>query len=423
MDISLETITRSLDRLMANAQMDDVLRKTFQSCFFNTLETTVSESGNGKYFVVTGDIPAMWLRDSTSQISAYISFLQEDEHLRRLFRGVIAQQAEFLLIDPYANAFNRSASWAGHTDETVRNPWVWERKYELDSLCYPIRLWHEYFEATNDASIFTDTLHEAMHVIVQTMRVEQDHEKNSNYRFTRHHCPASDTLPFGTGTRVNFTGMVWSGFRPSDDACQFGYLIPANMFAAVVLPHLAKYAREMYADGWLAAEAESLARDIEFGIETYGVVDHPSYGKMYAYEVDGFGNHVLMDDANVPSLLSIPYMGYRTIDDPTYQRTRRFILSEDNPYFYRGTFACGIGSPHTPGQHVWPIALTMQALTSSDPIERARIMETLVTTTADTFVMHESFHVDEPKQYTREWFAWANSLFSELVVKLIRGGI
>lgn len=389
----------------------------FRRCYLNTLESTVAPLDDGTTFVITGDIPAMWLRDSTAQVHPYIRLAAEDAAIRRLVNGLIRRQAKYLLIDPYANAFNCAPNGHGHqTDKTQMNSWVWERKFELDSLCYPVQLLRDYVETTGDMDIFDATVHSMLQTIVTTMQIEQSHDERSPYIFERRG-RASDTLPFGgRGRRTNVTGMVWSGFRPSDDACAFGYLIPANMFAVVILGHVATFARDVYRDEALANAAERLRREIEFGIQTYGIVRHPRFGRMYAYETDGYGNYNLMDDANVPSLLSMPYLGYCTPDDPLYQNTRAFALSHDNPYFYRGSQAQGIGSPHTPPEYIWHIGLIMQGLTSTNADEQIDLVKTLISTTAGTNYMHESFHPDHPEQYTRSWFAWANSLFAEFIL-------
>jgi hypothetical protein len=238
------------------------------------------------------------------------------------------------------------------------------------------------------------------------------------YRFERPNPPLpSDTLTHeGRGAPVGFTGMTWSGFRPSDDACTHGYLVPANMQAVVVLGHLVRVAAEVLRDDLLRFEAGALRRAIHHGIETHARVQHAEFGEIYAYEVDGLGRAHLMDDANVPSLLSAPYLGYCTSNDPAYQRTRAFVLSDANPFFFAGRAACGIGSPHTPGPNIWPISLCMQGLTSADESERFGLLETLIRTDAGTGLMHESFHQDDPAVFTREWFAWANSLFAEFVL-------
>ncbi|QBD82555.1 glycoside hydrolase family 125 protein [Ktedonosporobacter rubrisoli] len=398
------------------------LASMFASCFPNTLETTVKLLDDGTTFVFTGDIPAMWLRDSSAQVNPYIKLAQDDPDLQRLLRGLIHRQAGYIVLDPYANAFNNGSEGQGHKgDRPLADPWVWERKFELDSLCYPVKLCYSYWKATQEETIFNGVVHQMLQKIVATMQVEQCHDQASSYTFERPYpAPQSDTLPFhGKGTRTNYTGMLWSGFRPSDDACKFGFLIPANMFAVVVLGYIEEIARSIYADERLARQAQTLRKEVDFGIKTYGIVEHPRYGRIYAYETDGYGNYNLMDDANVPSLLSMPYLGYCAIDDTLYQNTRRFVLSRDNPYYFAGTYAHGVGSPHTPTGYIWPIALSICGLTTQDKDEQEELLHMLVTTTADSGYMHEGFHQDDPRQFTRPWFAWANSLFAEFVLHVV----
>ncbi|MBO0789623.1 MAG: glycoside hydrolase family 125 protein, partial [Ktedonobacteraceae bacterium] len=244
----------------------------FAQCYPNTLETTVSLLEDGGTFVVTGDIPAMWLRDSSAQVNPYIHLASEDPALKRMLSGLIQRQAHYILLDPYANSFNIEPNGQGHNqDQPPAGPWVWERKYELDSLCYPIKLCYHYWRSTRDESVFTSTVHNMLRKIVEVMCVEQRHDECSTYSFQRFDPLApTDTLLFhGRGTRTNYTGMVWSGFRPSDDACKFGYLVPANMFAVVTLGYLSEMARAIYQDEALALRAEQLRAEIEFGIQTY----------------------------------------------------------------------------------------------------------------------------------------------------------
>ena len=394
-----------------------------KQCFLNTIETTVTQLDDGSYFVITGDIPAMWLRDSAAQVKPYIKYAAEDEQLREILRSIIAKHAFYVNLDPYSNAFNATDSGVifGYKDHTdFENGYIWERKYEVDSLCASLYLTHEYYTATKDRKIFTDSLHGMIHTIVQTFTDQQDHAATS-YFFSRENCPASDTLAHdGRGTPVNpETGMTWSGFRQSDDACQYGYLIPSNMMAVVALSYAAELADAGWNDMALASRCHALAAQIDAGIQKFGIVDHPKYGKIYAYETDGFGNYNLMDDANSPSLLSLPYLGYCEADDPIYQNTRRFILSKDNPYFYEGTAAKGIGSPHTPQNYIWHISLSMQALTSTNEEEIQYCMDTIAATHAGTCYMHEGFDVNDPSKFTREWFAWANTLFAQTVETLV----
>jgi meiotically up-regulated gene 157 (Mug157) protein len=433
MKTAAEKTDRSTEVLAAIRALEDVakraspalaarpkLKAMFERCFMSTIATTTEYRVDGTAFVLTGDIPAMWLRDSSAQVSHYLPWAARFPEVRRIVEGLVRRQLRYILIDPYANAFNRDPSGSSFSrDKTAMNPWLWERKYEVDSLCYPLELSYRLWKSTGSTAAFGGDFGKALDTVIDQWTLEQKHGERSPYRFEREDCPESDTLPnAGAGAPVAYTGMTWSGFRPSDDACRYGYLIPANMFAAVTLGHAAEIARSVLGDAALAGRAMALRAQIDEGIRTYGVYPHPAYGDIFAYEADGMGRYNLMDDANAPSLLSIPYLGYCGADDPVYQNTRRFILSRDNPYFYEGRYARGIGSPHTPQGYVWHIALTMQALTSTDPEEIAGVVDTLERTDAGTLQMHEGFNPDNPDEFTRPWFAWANSLFSELICRV-----
>lgn len=419
----------SLDPLIAAVQRAYAGRPelvgVFHDCLRNTLETTVRPHRDGGTFVATGDIAAMWLRDSSAQVETYLRAARLHGALRDALVGVLRRQAAYFAIDPYANAFNEQPAHEHFShDEPAPGPWVWERKYELDSLCYPVRLAHRLWRAGTDDHLDADT-HAMLVSIVDVMTVEQRHEATSPYRFQRHgeHVPATETLSrAGKGAPTAETGMVWSGFRPSDDACTYGYLVPANMFATVSLSELAEIADEVYRDAELAARARGVRAQVLAGIERFGLVEHPVHGRIWAYEVDGLGNQLLADDANTPSLLSAPYLGFCAPDDPTYLATRAFVLSAENPYYYSGAAASGIGSPHTAPGWVWPMSLTMQALTSTSSAERDGLVDRLLATTGGTGLMHESFDCNEPTRFTRPWFGWANSLFAELVLRRLEVG-
>lgn len=417
----MNAIDRERDRFTSYLEgVDKKLAAMFKNCYPNTAETTLKSLGEMDSFVITGDIPAMWLRDSTAQVRHYLPLAKEDRQVADLIEGLINRQFKCIEIDPYSNSFNsepNSACWC--KDEIEQSPWVWERKYEIDSLCYPILLSFLFWKETGRTSQFNDVFWSGIDSVLKLWRLEQDHSK-SDYRFIRLNCPPTDTLTRdGRGEPVAVTGMTWSGFRPSDDACTYGYLVPSNMFAVVVLKYVAEIAIEIKKDDALAEKALKLSSEIDSGIKQYAIVDHPEFGKIYAYETDGMGNYIHMDDANVPSLLSIPYLGYVDAEDEIYQNTRRFVLSKANPFYYEGKAAKGVGSPHTPPRYIWHIALSMQGLTSNDPKEMKQLLDTIVATDANTGFVHEGFDVDDPMRFTRPWFAWSNSIFSEFVIHCI----
>lgn len=392
----------------------------FKGCFLNTIETTVTKLSDGGYFVITGDIPAMWLRDSAAQLSHYIRYANEDEQLKEIIKSVIERHAQFVCLDPYSNAFNAVAKSCWTTDETdFHHELIWERKYEVDSLCASIYLAHSYYTCTLDESIFTEAFYKMIQNIVEVFKKEQNHAEKSSYYFHRPNAPVTDTMPCeGKGNPVAYTGMTWSGFRPSDDRCLYNYLVPSNMMAVCALKKAAELVSVGYSDNKLESECRSLAFDIDEGIKEHAVYEHPKFGKIYAYEVDGLGNMLFMDDANSPSLLSAPYIGYCDKNDELYKNTRRFILSHDNPWYFEGVVAKGVGSPHTGYDKIWHIALAMQALTSDDYEEIRSCLNMIASTHAGTYLMHESFNKDDAEDFTRPWFAWANSLFAELLLRL-----
>ena len=423
-----ESVDNLIREVKEKLQGREKLASLFEKCYANTLHTTVRELADGDTYVITGDIPAMWLRDSTAQMRPYLIPAKRDPMLAGLIAGVVRRQFFYINIDPYANAFNETANgvcW--DRNDLQRNDWLWERKYEVDSLCYPIQLAYLLWKNTGGTSQFNEDFQKGAERVIQTFRREQNHEENSPYRFVRENTYFTDTLSReGKGALVKGDiGLTWSGFRPSDDACTYGYLIPSNMFAAVVLGYLEEIEEAVYHNKQMQTEAACLRQQIEEGIGRYGIVETEDYGKIYAYEVDGFGQYNLMDDANIPSLLSLPYLGYQG-DAEMMQNTRRFILSEANPYYYQGKFARGIGSPHTPVNHVWQLSLIMQGMTSTDEGEKEDILRMLSKTDAGTGMMHESVYVDDPGKYTREWFSWANALFCEWILDIcgyrIEGG-
>ena len=403
---------------------DPELGHLFVNCFPNTLDTTVEPGtfeGKPDTVVITGDIPAMWQRDSSAQVWPYLDLARRDERLRSLIEGVIRRQTRHILIDPYANAFMAdlnapSLKWSRH-DQTEMKQGVGERKYELDSLCYPIRLAHGYWKRAGGTQPFDAQWHEAMRIVVRTMREQQRKHSLGPYHFQRTADTPTETLDEkGYGNPVNPVGLIASGFRPSDDACIFPFLVPSNLFAVTSLRQLAEMSSAILRDGALAQDASSLADEVETALRQYAIASTPQ-GTIWAYEVDGFGSHVLMDDANVPSLLGLPYLK-SSPDAALYARTRAFVWSERNPWFFRGTAGEGIGGPHEGANMIWPMSQTIYALTSNSDDEIRKAVQMLKTSTAGTGFIHESYFKDDPKQFTRPWFAWANTLFGELIAHL-----
>ena len=412
----------------------------FANCFPNTLESTVHYrviDGEDDTFVYTGDIPAMWLRDSGAQVWPYVQLANDDPRLKKMLRGVILRQLKCINIGRYANAFNDGPTGAGwQSDATDMQPDVFERKYEIDSLCYPIRLAYWYWQVTGDSSIFGDIWMEAIQNILLTFHEQQRKENRGPYHFFRMTDRTYDTVGWqGYGAPVKPVGLIASVFRPSDDRTSLPFLVPSNFMAVSSLRKAAEILEKVNAKNSsindisarqsplsMAIDCRTLADEVEQALKQYAIVDHPKYGKIYAFEVDGFGNRLLMDDANVPSLLGMGYLGDVPLDDPIYQNTRRFVWSEDNPWFFRGKAGEGIGGPHIGYDMVWPMSIMMKCFTSQDDDEIRWCMRTLLRTDAGMGFIHESFNKDDATNFTRPWFAWQNTLFGELVLKLIADG-
>ncbi|GAA5422298.1 glycoside hydrolase family 125 protein [Tetragenococcus halophilus] len=389
--------------------------KLFRHALIDTISNTVSVQDDGNIFVATGDIPAMWLRDSTFQVLPYLQLTNKIPEIKALLHGVIKQQLSFIQHDPYANAFNKSANGAHYSQDQSNIPisdWVWERKFEIDSLCAPLYLSFLLYEKTGYKEHLTEEFWKTVDQILDVFITEQHHEE-SDYYFKRTDCPPSDTLKNdGRASPVQYTGMVWSGFRPSDDACVYGYFIPGNLFIVSVLQKLLTIIPESFTA--VQEKMTTLLTEIKKGIQEFGQMTVAGE-TVYAYEVDGFGNQLFMDDANVPSLLSLPFLRFCAVDDPLYLSTRHQVLSRNNPFYYAGKYLAGVGSPHTPEDHVWPIALAMEGLTTQN-IEKIKAkIDLICATDANTNQCHEGVFVGDPNQYTREWFSWSNMTFCQLV--------
>jgi hypothetical protein len=398
--VELETIAK------AAAEYHDPnprLEAMYRAALLNTSQqATIAPDGTA--YVKTGDIPAEWLRDASAQVRPYLFFAKHDMQVASLLRGIIAREARYLQVDPYANAFTIDYR-------------VWEQKFELDSLAYPIVLAWSYWKATGDASIFTGDESLGFDRALETMEREQDHARNSKYT----HKELRDDAGAAQPNPVAYTGMIWTGFRPSDDACKYNYLIPSEMMAVVALGDLEEIERVVYRNLIKSHRAETLRSEVQDGIQKYGEVFTPNYGYIYAYEVDGLGHQTFMDDANIPSLLSAPYFGYTKTDSFVYKNTRRFLLSKDDPYYYVGSIARGIGSAHTTDGYVWPLALIVQGLTATSDAERHDVLNQLLASDPGDHLLHESFDPNDPGRFSRKDFGWPNALFSEFVLTTFSG--
>lgn len=400
----------------------------FENCFPNTIDTTIhyrkGEDGKNDTFVYTGDIHAMWLRDSGAQVWPYVQLANEDPALRDMIEGVIRRQFKCILLDPYANAFNDGPTGGEWMDDlTDMRPEVHERKWEIDSLCYPLRLAYEYWKVTGDTSVFDEEWLMAVQAVLNTFTEQQRKDNVGPYKFQRKTERALDTLNNdGLGAPVKPCGLIVSSFRPSDDATTLQYLIPSNFFAVSVLRKADEILSKVNHCEDLACRCRDMANEVADAIQKYAVYNHPVFGKIYAFEVDGFGNQLLMDDANAPSLMSLAYLCDVPVNDPIYQNTRRFVWSDSNPYFFSGKAGEGIGGPHIGYDMVWPMSIMMKAFTSTDDNETADCIRAILNTEAGTGFIHESFHKDDPANFTRPWFAWQNTLFGELILKLYNEG-
>jgi meiotically up-regulated gene 157 (Mug157) protein len=398
--VQLQSVAQAADDFRSpNRQLEAM----FRAALLNTSQqATIAPDGTA--YVKTGDIPAEWLRDASAQVRPYLFFAKSDPQVQSLLRGIIARMGKYLQIDPYANAFTLDYR-------------VWEEKFELDSLCYPIMLAWTYWKQTGDTSIFTADFGLGLDRALETMEREQDHPHNSKYTHRELHDDQGRPQP----NPVAYTGMIWTGFRPSDDASRYNYLIPSEMMAVVALGMLEEIYRDRYHNLIKSNRAKILRQEVQSGIQTFGIVFTPNYGYVYAYEVDGLGHALTMDDANIPSLLSAPYFGYTTADSLVYKNTRKFLLSKNNPYYYVGSVARGIGSAHTSDGYVWPLALIIQGITSTNDGERRDVLQQLLASDPGDHLLHESFDPNDPKRFSRKDFGWPNALFSEFVLTTFGG--
>lgn len=435
---------------------DPDLARLIENCLPNTLDTTIlwhkKASPNKptlypETFVVTGDIHAEWLRDSARQLSVYQPFVKYDEKLRELIKGAIRTQEKYIMNSPYCNAFHPppgSGVKKGNTakDDVIPRPdWnqVFECKYEIDSLASFLTLTNDYLESSDgDTSIITSSWIKAYEKILLILKRESlpsfDPETGDvlpfYYSFKRNTNIGSETLPLdGTGNPVNFnTGLIRSAFRPSDDSCILQFFVPGNAHMLTELKRIKKNFLDKDSnrkeDLTLHKKfTTSFIEEIERGLKEHAIVDHPKWGRVYAFETDGYGSNIFMDDANIPSLLSLPDLGYLDVNDETYQRTRSMILSkEGNPYFLTGRHFEGIGGPHIGIENAWPMSLLMRIRTTDDDSEILDSLKYIMSTTAGLGLMHESVRVNSLRglSYTRPWFAWCNSEFGKTILHLAK---
>lgn len=416
---------RSIMNPHISSIVDSEEKTTFEKNFYATLDGIVNNKGNwpsvlhynsnGTTYVTTGDIDAMWLRDSSAQVLPYLRYMNEDGEIKNMVRGILLKQFEFIRRDPYANAFKNDGS-------------VFERKFEIDSLIYPFWLADKYYEITEDDSIFDAFFLMSLRKAINTLKNERNHS-DDNYRITHQGDLDNSSPAFNSSS-----GLIWSGYRPSDDVTYYKFFIPGNMFAVGIMEKMHLLLGELGIDSSLANQALSLANGVRQAIETYGVYNHPTYGKMYAFEVNGMTSNansgegkLLMDAANIPSLIAAPWLNYCAVDDQTYLNTRAFVLSDDNPFYYVGSLASGIGDPHDsisglPNPHkqypvIWPMSLAMQGLTSTNEEEIDMCLQYMMNLAGDMYVMHEAVNANNSNDYSRDYFTWPCALFAELYIQ------
>mmetsp|Transcript_13496 Transcript_13496/g.38351 ORF Transcript_13496/g.38351 Transcript_13496/m.38351 type:complete len:504 (+) Transcript_13496:170-1681(+) len=413
MEMNIEKIKET----MATSSRRDNLIKTYRQTFMNTIETTVQATYEGRTFVITGDIDAMWLRDSAPQVEHYLRCCANHSvHVRKMLVGLVNEHAFLALQDPYANSFYDPPNFKDTRKIYRRGGYIATGNYELDSFAYSIRLAYQLWRVSGESHHFDELFRAACKLMLSIWRKEQYHEEASTYEYN----PKELKMKNGReNSESGYTGMTWTGFRPSDSPCQYHYHIPDNMLTSVSLGYLSEISREIYGDELMAKDAEALKAGIDSGIEKYGIVNDRRNGRIYAYEVDGLGNALLQDDANIPSLLSMPYLNYTVGDMQVYKNTVDFLWSPANPWFFSGKVAEGVGSSHTGKNKIWHLSLIMKGMMADTSQERVKMLRACLDTDAGTGLMHESFDPSSPRSYTRRWFAWANSMFATWVSDMV----
>ena len=425
---------------VTSRMVDKDLARIFENAFPNTLDTTIKwhvdektstksrrhrkRDRSGKWqgaqsFIVTGDINAEWLRDSTNQLAGYQKLMKKDEKLEQLILGAVNTQAEYVIASPYCNAFQppppsglgSSGGARDHVNPVYEHSTVYECKYELDSLASFLQLSNQFYENSGSKAFLTDRWYEALESLMEVLEQQSEptfdaqtgkHERNV-YTFQRNTDIGTETLGLGgVGNPLSGgTGLIRSAFRPSDDATIFGFLIPANAMMAVQLKKTSSLL-EAAGKPKTAALFRARGENLEAAVWEHGTVEHKKYGRVFAYEVDGYGSQLLMDDANLPSLLSLPLLGFVDVGDETYQNTRRMVLDrETNPYYLVGADFEGVGGPHVGLSNAWPMSVLVRAMTSSDDGEIRDALEA-VKRVSPLGLVHESVNVENRRRYTSE---------------------
>ncbi|EMD66243.1 hypothetical protein GGP41_006320 [Bipolaris sorokiniana] len=435
---------------MKDVIKDPDLYRLFQNAYPNTLDTAIKWKGHAAdnaeeelTFVITGDINAMWLRDSSNQMQSYLPLLNassDANSIASLYRGVINLQARYLLTSPYCNSFQAPTESGippatndyANTDQvypTYSNQSVFECKYELDSLAAFLQISADYYQATGDIEFFGKF--KWAQAVEAVLNVADDMTLptygadgavlDSPYTFQRSNVLATETFSnYGIGNPVaNGTGLVRSGFRPSDDSTIYQLFIPANMMFSSFLAPTAEIMGKLNGTNTkaLAQRMSSLSESLRSSIEKHATVDHPTFGKIYAFEVDGFGGRTIMDDANIPGLLSAPFYKY-PVNNETYANTRNLILSATNPYYMRGPVINAIGGPHVGLGKAWPMASIVRILTSNDDAEIVNELRQIVSSTDGLGLIHESVNSFNASDWSRQWFSWANGLYGQMLLDL-----
>ncbi|KAI9067554.1 glycoside hydrolase family 125 protein [Trametes sanguinea] len=411
---------------------DPDLARLFENTFPNTLDTTVKyfNATENLAFIITGDITAQWLRDTANQFAHYHTLLSSDKELATLVKAVINNEARYVSQYPYCGAFQpppESGLAPSHNDwadgvtvnPPVNNQTVFECKYEIDSLCGFLKLSRSYYQATKDSSFMNSNWFAAVDQIFRVIweqsqsTFDDDYNLVSYYNWTGGNGALSPAVNnAGNGEPKLYTGLVGTHHRPSDDLSTFAFLVPANAMLSVELTNLANMLDATKQAKNISQLAKKYSSTITNAIWETTLVDN-----IFAYETNGFGGRYVMDDANVPSLLSLPYLGFLKMNHPAYVATRKLLLSRKNPYYAAGKNFSGIGGPHVDAWNPWPMSQISAIFGTDDDKEIMQSLYLIANNTGGLGLIHESISIYDGT-YTRPWFAWANSYFAEMLLDL-----